>query len=84
MLAPGGEHLAHLLAWALQSRMTVKQMLEMPYYHPVLEEHCALPCTTWKPSCALRAAPSLHPPETGLQGFATGCAEDWRSRGNFR
>jgi len=38
MLAPGGEHLAHLLAWALQNRMTVGQMLEMPYYHPVLEE----------------------------------------------
>jgi dihydrolipoamide dehydrogenase len=38
MLAPGGEHLAHLLAWALQNRMTVEQMLEMPYYHPVLEE----------------------------------------------
>jgi dihydrolipoamide dehydrogenase len=38
MLAPGGEHLAHLLAWALQSRMTIEQMLEMPYYHPVLEE----------------------------------------------
>jgi dihydrolipoamide dehydrogenase len=38
MLAPGGEHLAHLLAWALQNRMTVEQMLAMPYYHPVLEE----------------------------------------------
>ena len=38
MLAPGGEHLAHLLAWALQNRMTVAQMLEMPFYHPVLEE----------------------------------------------
>jgi dihydrolipoamide dehydrogenase len=38
MLAPGGEHLAHLLAWALQNRMTVTQMLGMPYYHPVLEE----------------------------------------------
>ena len=38
MLAPGGEHLAHLLAWALQNRMTVEQILEMPYYHPVLEE----------------------------------------------
>jgi dihydrolipoamide dehydrogenase len=38
MLAPGGEHLAHLLAWALQNRMTMEQMLEMPYYHPVLEE----------------------------------------------
>ena len=38
MLAPGGEHLAHLLAWALQNRMTIEQMLGMPYYHPVLEE----------------------------------------------
>jgi len=38
MLAPSGEHLAHLLAWALQNRMTIEQMLEMPYYHPVLEE----------------------------------------------
>ena len=38
MLAPGGEHLAHLLAWALQNRMTIERMLEMPFYHPVLEE----------------------------------------------
>jgi dihydrolipoamide dehydrogenase len=38
MLAPDGEHLAHLLAWALQNRMTIEQMLEMPFYHPVLEE----------------------------------------------
>jgi dihydrolipoamide dehydrogenase len=38
MIAPGGEHLAHLLAWALQNRMTIDQMLEMPYFHPVLEE----------------------------------------------
>jgi len=38
MLAPGAEHLAHLLSWALQSKMTVAQMLEMPFYHPVIEE----------------------------------------------
>jgi dihydrolipoamide dehydrogenase len=38
MIAPGAEHLAHLLAWALQNRMTIEQMLEMPYFHPVLEE----------------------------------------------
>ncbi len=38
LLAPDGEHLAHLLAWALQNRMTIMQMLEMPFYHPVLEE----------------------------------------------
>jgi dihydrolipoamide dehydrogenase len=38
MIAPRGEHLAHMLAWACQARMTVKQMLEMPFYHPVIEE----------------------------------------------
>ncbi len=38
MLAPGAEHLAHLLSWALQNKMTVTQMLEMPFYHPVIEE----------------------------------------------
>jgi len=38
MLAPAAEHLAHLLAWALQNEMTVAQMLEMPFYHPVIEE----------------------------------------------
>ena len=38
MLAPAAEHLAHLLAWALQNKMTVAQLLEMPFYHPVIEE----------------------------------------------
>ncbi|WP_106477396.1 dihydrolipoyl dehydrogenase [Phytohalomonas tamaricis] len=35
---PQGEHIAHLLAWAHQQRMSVTQMLSMPYYHPTLEE----------------------------------------------
>ena len=38
MIAPAAEHLGHLLAWGLQNRMTVAQMLEMPFYHPVIEE----------------------------------------------
>ena len=38
MVGPDAEHIGHLLAWALQSRMTVTQMLEMPFYHPVVEE----------------------------------------------
>ncbi len=38
MLGPRAEHLGHLLAWAHQSNMTVEQMLEMPFYHPVIEE----------------------------------------------
>lgn len=38
MIGPQNEHLAHLLAWAIQLRMTVPQVLEMPFYHPVVEE----------------------------------------------
>ncbi len=38
MLGPGAEHLAHLLAWAHQQKLNVNEMLEMPFYHPVIEE----------------------------------------------
>jgi dihydrolipoamide dehydrogenase len=38
MIGPRAEHLAHLLSWACQARMTVEQMLEMPFYHPVVAE----------------------------------------------
>ncbi len=38
MVGPDAEHIGHLLAWALQAGMTVDQMLEMPFYHPVVEE----------------------------------------------
>ncbi|WP_305403066.1 dihydrolipoyl dehydrogenase [Photobacterium leiognathi] len=38
MIGPDAEHLAHLLAWAHQNKMTVAEMLDMPFYHPVIEE----------------------------------------------
>lgn len=38
MVGPDAEHIGHLLAWALQAGMTVRQMLDMPFYHPVVEE----------------------------------------------
>lgn len=38
MIGPNAEHLAHLLAWAHQNQMTIAQMLDMPFYHPVIEE----------------------------------------------
>jgi len=38
MVGPSAEHLAHLLAWSVQQEMTVDQMLQMPFYHPVIEE----------------------------------------------
>jgi len=38
MVGPAAEHIAHLLSWAVQAKMTVPQMLDMPFYHPVIEE----------------------------------------------
>lgn len=38
LFGPRVEHLSHLLAWAVQQQMTVEQALDMPFYHPVVEE----------------------------------------------
>lgn len=38
MLLTQGEHLAHLLAWAIQAKQTVHDLLAMPFYHPSIEE----------------------------------------------
>jgi dihydrolipoamide dehydrogenase len=38
MIGPDAEHIAHLLAWAIQARFTVAQVLALPFYHPVVEE----------------------------------------------
>jgi dihydrolipoamide dehydrogenase len=38
MIGPAAEHIGHLLAWSVQRRDTVQQMLDCPFYHPVIEE----------------------------------------------
>ncbi len=38
LFGPRAEHLAHLLAWAVQAQLTVDDALAMPFYHPVVEE----------------------------------------------
>jgi dihydrolipoyl dehydrogenase len=38
MVAPRVEHMAHLLAWAIQRELTAADVLDLPFYHPVLEE----------------------------------------------
>jgi dihydrolipoamide dehydrogenase len=38
MACPKGENLGHLLAWSIQQEMTVGEILQMPFYHPVIEE----------------------------------------------
>ncbi len=38
MAAPAAEHLAHLLALAIDQNLTVYDLLRIPFYHPTLEE----------------------------------------------
>lgn len=38
MFGPHVEHTAHLLAWVVQLGLSVDRVLELPFYHPVLEE----------------------------------------------
>lgn len=38
MFGPAAEHIGHLLAWSVQHGLTVQQMLDSPFYHPVIEE----------------------------------------------
>lgn len=38
MIGPAAEHIGHLLSWSIQRGDTVQQMLDSPFYHPVIEE----------------------------------------------
>lgn len=38
MIGVRAEHLAHTLAMSIERRETVASLLEVPYYHPVVEE----------------------------------------------
>ncbi|MBI9092790.1 MAG: dihydrolipoyl dehydrogenase [Desulfobacterium sp.] len=38
LMAPAGEHMAHLLSWAIGAGLTAADALAMPFYHPVPEE----------------------------------------------
>jgi dihydrolipoamide dehydrogenase len=38
MIGPDAEHIGHLLAWCRQMRLSIAQMLDFPFYHPVVEE----------------------------------------------
>jgi len=38
LFGPDVEHLAHLLAWAVQLKLKAGAVLELPFYHPTVEE----------------------------------------------
>ena len=38
MIGPHHEHIAHMLSWFIEMRMGVADILQLPFYHPVIEE----------------------------------------------
>lgn len=38
MITTRGENLAHLLNWAISQKLSVGDLIRMPFYHPVIEE----------------------------------------------
>lgn len=58
MAIPDAEHLAHLLALAIQQKLTVHQLLAMPFYHPTLEEGLRTALRD-----AVQQLAAIHPPE---------------------
>lgn len=38
LFAPSGEHLAHLISWAIAMNLSVNETISLPFYHPVVEE----------------------------------------------
>jgi len=66
MAVPEAEHLAHLLALAVQQQMTVHEALLMPFYHPAVEEGLRAALRD-----AARQMKDAHPaPELSLCGAA--------------
>jgi dihydrolipoamide dehydrogenase len=38
IIGPKGENLGHLLAWSIQQKLSVADLIKMPFYHPTIEE----------------------------------------------
>lgn len=38
LIGPDAEHLGHMLAWVIQRGLTADQVLDLPFYHPTVEE----------------------------------------------
>ena len=62
MIGPAAEHLGHLLSWSVQRGDTVEQMLDSPFYHPVIEEGLRTGLRSLRD--ALKHVPAVVEPQT--------------------
>lgn len=68
MIGPQNEHLAHLLAWVIQARMTVADVLALPFYHPTIEEGLRTALRNLLKALGMGAAPPPHCMDCGPGG----------------
>jgi len=68
MIGPHHEHLAHLIAWSIQSRMNAQDMVQMPFYHPVIEEGLRSGLRTLLAAMNMAPAPPLSCIDCGPGG----------------
>lgn len=64
--APAAEHLAHLVAWAIQKRATASALLDFPFYHPTYEEGLK---PALRSICAQAKTPARDRDEGFMPGF---------------
>jgi len=57
MIGPAAEHIAHLLVCSVQQNITVQQMLDSPFYHPVIEEGVRTALRTLRAELKMGPAP---------------------------
>jgi dihydrolipoamide dehydrogenase len=65
MCGPQAEHLGHLLAWACQQRLDVGAMLDLPFYHPVVEEGLRTALKDARRKLRLGLSPMPYPLDCG-------------------
>lgn len=68
LCGPQAEHLGHLLAWACQQRLTIGNMLDMPFYHPVVEEGLRTALTDARRKLHLGPSPAGYALDCGPGG----------------
>jgi dihydrolipoamide dehydrogenase len=57
LIGPAAEHMAHTLAWIIEERITARRALELPVYHPVLEEGLRTAIAQLAHALSIAAAP---------------------------
>jgi dihydrolipoamide dehydrogenase len=65
MCGPQAEHLGHLLAWACHQRLDVGAMLDLPFYHPVVEEGLRTALKDARRKLRLGLSPMPYPLDCG-------------------